>query len=120
MAEPQAHRTIKLDTLANGAVVELFESAVAQVLENVQDLNTDWKARRKIVLELAFSSDEERQVGDVEVKCSTKLAGMKGVRTVVFYGNVNGRKVAVEQPRQDEMFAGSGRAPVLVRPESGA
>jgi hypothetical protein len=119
MAE-QKHKTIELPTLAGGAAIELFDSAVAQVLENLQDPNTDWKARRKITLDVVFSSDEERQVGDIEIKCSTKLAGIKGVRTVVFYGDLNGRRVAVEQPRQDEMFAGSGRAPVLVRPENGA
>jgi hypothetical protein len=102
-------KVITLAGLADGAALELWQSALARVLENIEDPNTDAKPKRTISLDFVFSvADEERRVGDVEVRCATKLAGVRGVKTLVYIGRHQGQLVAVEQPRQQDLFPAPG------------
>ena len=102
-------KVITLSGLADGAALELWQNALERVLQNIEDPNTDTKSKRHIRLECVFSvADEERRVGDVEVRCSTKLAGVKGVKTLVYIGRHQGELVAVEQPRQQDLFPAPG------------
>jgi len=103
--------TITLATIANGAAEELFSDRLTEVLRNVNDPNTDWKAARKITIEVAFRPNEERTIGDIHIKASSKLAGLKPVQTVCYMGRQNGKLVAVENnPKQLGMFdAASGK-----------
>lgn len=109
-------QVITLASIADGAALELFQSALTRVLENIQDPNTDHKAKRSITLTTTFSSDDEdRKIGDVQIKVATKLAGMKGARTVAFYGRHQGQLVAVEHnPKQEELFPKPAGRPVPV------
>ena len=101
-------KELTLAGLHDGAAVEMFQAALENVLENIGDLNTDHKSKREIRLTFAFTTNEERNVSDVVIQCGTKLAGMKGVQSLVYIGKHEGRTVAVEQPRQDEMFPSPG------------
>lgn len=102
-------KVITLAGLADGAALELWQAALERVLQNIEDPNTDTKPKRAIRLEFLFSTmDEDRAVGDVEVRCSTKLAGVKGVKTLVYIGRHQGELVAVEQPRQQDLFPAPG------------
>ena len=55
-------------------------------------------------LDFIVTSDEERRVGNIEVVCSNKLAGVKGVNVGVYLGMQDGLRVAVEAPRQTDLF----------------
>jgi hypothetical protein len=107
-------KVLTLAGLADGAADELFTAALVRVLENIQDPNTDWKPRRHITLDVIFGVDEQRQLGEVELRCTTKLAGIRGVKTLVSYGRSGGRDCAVEHPRTMDMFDAQGR-PALVK-----
>lgn len=106
-------KVITLESLADGAASELWFAALTRVLENIQDPNTDHKAKRAITLTFDFTADEDRNVGNVGIQCSTKLAGVKGVNATVFFGRVEGELVAVEQPRQQDLFPNPNRRNVL-------
>jgi hypothetical protein len=106
-------RPVTLAGLADGAAGELWGAALERVLENIEDANTDHKARRAITLSFAFSADEERRVGDITITCATKLAGVKGVKTVVSFGRHEGRRLVVEHPRQQDLFASPAGKPRL-------
>jgi len=97
-------REFTLSTLAQGAAEELFASALDDVLRNVEDVNTDHKSKRTILLKIEFVPDQERRMCDVMVTATTKLAGVRGVHTIAYVGRHQGRLVAVEQPSQKEMF----------------
>lgn len=97
-------REITLGTLANGAIEEMFGEALLAILTNVDDVNTDHKAKRSIMMTFAFSVDEDRHVGHVDVQVQTKLAGVKGVTANVYFGRHEGRHVAVEAPSQETLF----------------
>lgn len=96
---------LTLVTLADGAALELFQSELDRVLRNIQDPNTDAKPVRKITLEVSFHPDEAREVGEVKVKASARLAGSKGAKTRVFFGRHKGQLVATEfNPKQAGLF----------------
>lgn len=96
---------VTLNNIADGAALELFQSELDAVLRNIQDPNTDAKQKRVIVLEVTFLPDEEREVGEVRVKVSAKLAGLRGAKTRVFFGRHRGQLVATEyNPKQAGLF----------------
>jgi hypothetical protein len=87
---------ITLDTLAGGAIGEMFDHEMVKLLENVCDLNTHEKAR---------------EISNVAVK--TKLAGLKSVGQSAFIGSERNKLVAwARNPNQEEMFDAHGRAKV--------
>ena len=96
---------VTLETLADGAAAELFQSELDKVLRNIQDPNTDATAVRKVTLEVTFAPDEEREMGNVKVKATSRLAGLKGAETRVFFGRHQGQLVATEwNPKQAGLF----------------
>jgi len=98
-------QVVTLENLADGAAAELFQSELDKVLRNIQDPNTDATAVRKVTLEVTFSPDEEREMGDVRVKATSRLAGLKGAETRVFFGRHAGQLVATEwNPKQAGLF----------------
>jgi hypothetical protein len=111
MPEP---RKLTLADIADGAAEELFAAALAKVLENIEDPNTDSAAARRIDLRFTFSADEDRRVGDVVITTSTKLAIAKGVRVGVYFGKHDGARTAVEAPKQEEMFTSPAGRPRVV------
>lgn len=111
---------VTLAGIAHGAAAELFEAAQAEVLRNLTDPNTDWKARRRVTLTFDYAIDEARRSGDVEVKCQTKLAGIKGVTTQIVVGRHLGVLKAVEQPGQEELFTQPQGGPRPIETVGGA
>jgi hypothetical protein len=107
-------KALTLAGIADGAAEELFTNALDKVLANLVDPNTDWKKGRRITLTFDFSTDEERRVGDVEIACSAKLAGVKGVNVGIYIGKHEGVLTAVEAPKQEEMFTQTAGRPRAV------
>ena len=62
----------KIDSLlemANGAIKERVDYEAAKVFENIEDPNTDYKAKRKIQVTLVFQADDD---GRESIKMSTE------------------------------------------------
>jgi len=96
---------VSLDTIAGGAIGELFSEELMRVLANITDPNTDAKTSRKITIEVSFAPNEDRDETGVKVKCSSKLAGIKTVETRLFVGYSGGELTAVENnPKQSGLF----------------
>lgn len=93
--------TIQLETIAHGALNELFQEEVKRVVQNIQDPNTDANVVREITLKIKLKPDDTREVAVVDIAVTSKLAGNKGVGTIFYVGMVDGKPVAVEHnPRQ--------------------
>ena len=95
---------ITLGTMAGGAVDELFIDAMAKVLENIADPNTDHKFKREITLQFKITPNEERNIGTVVVSCGLKRAAVKGIQVGVYFGTQDGVPIVVEGPRQTDLF----------------
>lgn len=96
---------VTLDTIGSGALSELFEAELARILANIADPNTDTATKRVITIAVKFKPNRDRDVADVELSCSSKLAGIMTVQTQLFMGRHKGKLIAVENdPRQSSLF----------------
>ena len=77
---------INLEKFAEGALAEKMNGALKEVLENIQDPNTDFKLKRKLTLEMTFVSGEDRELAEVTILAKTKLAPNKPIATKLVIG----------------------------------
>lgn len=77
---------VNLETFAGGALQEKFDDAMEKVLVNMTGPNTPWKNKRKIVVEVSFEQNEDRDDSTVNVSVVTKLAAVKPVSTRMAIG----------------------------------
>ena len=77
---------VNLETFAGGALQEKFDDAMEKVLVNMTDPNTPWKNKRKIVVEVSFEQNEDRDDFTVNVSVVLKLAPVKPVSTRMAIG----------------------------------
>lgn len=106
---------VTLDTIGGGALRELFEAELNRVLANITDPNTDETTKRTIALTVTFKPNSDRDIADVDLACSSKLAGITKVRTRLYVGRQQGKLIAIESdPRQTTLFDPPRPAPIAV------
>jgi hypothetical protein len=92
---------VRLDTLNQGAAVEMFGRELEKVLTNITDPNTSATAVREITIKVTFKPNEDREVGIVGIAAASKLAPFKPVQTMVYIGMRKGKPTAMENnPKQ--------------------
>lgn len=90
-------KQLELQKLAGGALQELFDNDLQKILENIADVNTSYKAARKLTLELIFKpTDEDREIVMVEAKTKTSTAPVNGVATKIMLDRVGNKVSATE------------------------
>ena len=67
MTERRKMDLIYLSEFAGGSLQEKADAAMREVLENMQNPNTPWKAERQINIKLSFEQNMERDDATVEV-----------------------------------------------------
>lgn len=98
-------QSVTLDNIGGGALAELFGAELARILQNIADPNTDARAGRAITITVKFKPTATRDSAEVDLVCSSKLAGITTVQTQLFMGRQGGKLVAVENdPRQSGLF----------------
>ena len=71
--------------LARGALIERADFEVRRVLENIADLNTDWKKGRKITLTFDFKAmDEKRDAIKVDLQAKSSIMPYNAVSTQIY------------------------------------
>ncbi|EJE7236585.1 replication terminator protein [Clostridium botulinum] len=94
-------KMINLETFANGALAERMNQALKEVLENIADPNTEYKPKRKLNLEMKFTTGEDRELTEVEIVAKTKLAPRESVSTkIIIDKNLDGEVLATEFKKQ--------------------
>lgn len=102
MTQEQA---VNLDTIGAGALRELFAAELSRVLQNIVDPNTDDVSKRQITMTVTLKPNRDRNQAKVDLKCGSKLAGIRSVETNLHIGMVRGKLIAVENdPRQIALF----------------
>lgn len=99
-----------LGSLARGAAVERFDDALARVVENIVDPNTDADAAREITLKVKFKPNKSRTMAAFEIKCDPKLAPPSSVGGSIFVGERDGVAVATEYDPEQLGLLDAGRA----------
>lgn len=96
---------VTLGTIGSGALAELFEAELDKVLGNIADPNTDETTKRSITITVTLKPNRDRDVAEVGLACTSKLAGTVKVNTQLYMGRREGRLIAVESdPRQSNLF----------------
>ena len=75
------NNAICLSTIANGELEEKFQRELALVLQNLMDINTPYKTKRKITIDMTFEQDEERREIQIGISTKAKLAPRSPVKT---------------------------------------
>lgn len=75
---------LSLETMLGGAAIERISYEIGRALKNMQDPNTDPKAKREVVVKIGFKASESREVAAVTVCCASKLASARNLETQVF------------------------------------
>lgn len=96
MKENQLKRDSIL-SMAQGAIEEKVDYEVSRVIDNILDLNTDPKAKRKITITLVFQPDAERKHIAISAEAKSSLAPTAAVATsMMITSDGNGEMVVAE------------------------
>lgn len=88
----------KLDNLMGGAMQEKFRVALAEVLANVRDPNTQATAKRVITLTIIIAPNANRDTAQMEVSVKTKTAPSVPAETTIYLDyNDDGLVTATEK-----------------------
>ena len=94
-------KNINLEDFAGGALSERFNLALQEVLENLQDPNTSYTAKRKLTINLDFVTNESREITSVDIVAKTKLCPAKAITTSLMMDiNCEGEVIASEYKKQ--------------------
>lgn len=97
---------LTINNVNGGALVDLFNMARDEVLANIADPNTSYKAKRQIVLTVTLTpSGEERRIVNSKCEVATKLAKVDPTQestVFVHLDNNGGLKALTMEAEQNE------------------
>jgi len=76
---------IELQTIQNGAVLDLFGEEFKKVLANIEDENTAANQERSVTIKVAIKPDKTRRTGEVKVQVSSSLAKIRPAESFLFF-----------------------------------
>ncbi len=83
--------------MAKGAIQERVDYEVTRVVDNLLDMNTEAKAKRKVTLTLVMTTDDDRRVVKVEASAKSTLAPVTPIGTsLVITADGNGEMMLAE------------------------
>lgn len=106
--------------MAKGAIQERVDYEVSRVVDNILDMNTEAKAKRKVTLTIVIAPDEDRRVVKIEASAKSTLAPVTPVGTsLVVTADGNGEMMLAEivpqVPGQISMTGEVQEAPKILK-----
>ena len=80
----QELKSSTVNTIAGGAIPELFVYELNRVMANIDDKNTDPEFKRKITIEIDFEPNESREQIEVSIGAKSKLAAVKKTKSILY------------------------------------
>lgn len=109
---------ITISNICGGAIAEVFDRTLKEVLKNITDINTEEGRARGINIQLVFKPKLERCGADVVFTCSSKLAPVVGVKASVFLGKFEGELAAYSADVRQQSLYGNQTKAEPVKPQS--
>lgn len=98
--------------MAHGAFMERADYEMSRIMENILDVNTPAKDKRKLTITMEFKPDETRQNIAVNTTAKSTLAPTKPVTTFLFAADgENIVEMAPQIPGQMGLDGGTQEAP---------
>ena len=106
--------------MAKGAIQERVDYEVTRVVDNILDMNTEAKVKRKVVLTIVMIPDDDRQVVKIEASAKSTLAPVVPVGTsLMITADNNGEMILAEIvpqiPGQISMNGSEQEAPKILK-----
>ena len=106
--------------MAKGAIQERVDYEVTRVVDNLLDMNTEAKAKRKVTLTIMMTTDDDRRVVKVEASAKSTLAPVTPIGTsLVITADGNGEMMLAEiipqVPGQLSMTGEEQEAPKILK-----
>ena len=106
--------------MAKGAIQERVDYEVSRVVDNILDMNTEAKVKRKVTLTIVMVPDDDRQVVKIEASAKSTLAPVTPVGTsLVITADGNGEMMLAEiipqVPGQISMTGEVQEAPKILK-----
>ena len=106
--------------MAKGAIQERVDYEVTRVVDNLLDMNTEAKAKRKVTLNIVMTTDDDRRVVKVEASAKSTLAPVTPIGTsLVITADSNGEMMLAEiipqVPGQLSMTGDEQEAPKILK-----
>lgn len=101
------HKKVDINTICGGAVPEVFAEAFQEIIDNIDDPNTDQKKPRRIMLAFEFIPLQDRQKVNIKFGIVTKPVPVCHVEShMVLTRQGTGQLEAYTTDiRQEELFA---------------
>lgn len=103
---------LSLANLRGGAAVEMFDTEMEKVLDNIIDINTGDGAR-EVTLKVKLRPDKDRSFCAVEVHVASKVQPSEAVQSQLFLGRERGKTVAFEHNPEQLQLGLTKKTPVL-------
>ena len=98
-----------LQTLKNGAVVDLFDVEFKNLLANINDENTSPTASRSITIKIEVKPSKTRRDAECRISVTSKLAPIKPAESTLYLDSDDGILAAYEDnPEQQALDFTSG------------
>lgn len=78
------NRKMSLANLHDGEAISLFDAELQRVLDNIEDPNTSPEFTREINVKVKFKPNQERNLVDMSIQPTTKLAPTLGIETTAY------------------------------------
>lgn len=106
--------------MAKGAIQERVDYEVTRVVDNLLDMNTEAKAKRKVTLNIVMTTDDDRRVVKVEASAKSTLAPVTPIGTsLVITADKNGEMMLAEiipqVPGQMSLTGDEQEAPKILK-----
>ena len=92
--------TMNLNNIGNGALAELFDKQLQEVLKNIQDPNSDVKKKSTITIQVGITPFENRDAATMDYSVTSKQAPPKVRQTSIMFGEEEGVFIANEIGKQ--------------------
>jgi hypothetical protein len=94
---------VSLNNISHGAAVERFDEALAEVIANIMDPNTEAKKTREIKLSVKIlPADDERRTVYYSIHVDKKLTPPKDVDSTMYVGHKDGELIALESRNEQK------------------
>lgn len=105
-------KEVSLETIQNGAVIDMFNEELQKVMQNIADANTKPDAVRSITITVSIKPDKTRRSAATAIECKSRICPVKPSDGVIFLSEAkDGSLEAYEDDyKQLELEATDGKS----------
>lgn len=101
------YEKVDLGTICGGAAAEVFQKCLADVMHNINDVNTDPEKPRRIALGFTFKPTQDRAMAEISFSCQAKVMPIRTVKgSMLMAREASGLVAYASTAKQEPLFDG--------------